>query len=516
MTVTNSGDTSSQVEPLSITLPDGVQVDGVDVGTEGAALRRVTAGLLRAGPIGPCVQSGPTCSVNLPAVSGHAKVDVTVSLSATPQASSGDIVVNVFGNSVSFALTVTPSANLTVALAPSDPLLAGGTGELTATVTNEGGQASAAKPIVVDLPNGIALTDIRSGETSLCATEPPSITLVAATECTLPTISAGNELTLTLILDVDRAAVGGPVTVSIGNPVEAQDATTVTVLSPAALIATNFGNTTLVAGGSSTATATVGNVGDQASTPSPVSITLPAGVQVGAILVGSSSIPVGPCASPSGATCAEFPAVPGKSTVGVTVTLTAGPQARSGQVEVVAFGARQTFTLTIVQPAQLSQSKPTVSLISTAGGNGAFSITVSNLGDQASAAGLPIDLTLPTGISLSTVTVSGANSCTTQGTPTGTVAAALACTLPSIPGRGQVTVGFYLSIDTQVAGTGFLVTPLSVPLGALHPGSAERDLVDPGHRNLAPRRHAEPGDDHGYRAGFRHRTRHSHLHVRQP
>ena len=73
MTVINNDTNPSDPAPFTIQTPAGVEVSGVDVGPESAvALRRVTAGLLRAGPIGPC--AAPDCTVELPTISGRSQV----------------------------------------------------------------------------------------------------------------------------------------------------------------------------------------------------------------------------------------------------------------------------------------------------------------------------------------------------------------------------------------------------------------------------------------------------------
>ena len=214
MTVTNNGDDASDPEPFTIAVPTGVTVAGVDVGPEGAALRRATAGLLRAGPIGPC--AAPDCTVDLPPVAGHTKITVTVTLTASPTASSGSITVTVFGESVTTQLVVTP---LPAALDLLNPLItqspvAGGTGAFTVTVRNTGGQPSTGgEPVTIDLPDGFTPQQILVGDQTCL----PTGEAAARVDCALPVIQPGDDVLISVDLRVNPGTKVGIATVSIPN-----------------------------------------------------------------------------------------------------------------------------------------------------------------------------------------------------------------------------------------------------------------------------------------------------------
>ena len=87
----------------------------------------------------------------------------------------------------------------------STPLLAGGTGELSVLVTNTGGQPAVQQPIKITLPDGVDLSDMTVGDSSICTQveqEQPT--------CTLPDIDPRKPITVVITLTVEPSAKSSP------------------------------------------------------------------------------------------------------------------------------------------------------------------------------------------------------------------------------------------------------------------------------------------------------------------
>ena len=219
MTLTNNGDAASAVEPAVLVLPTGVQVTNVDAGAPVPALRRVTAGLLRAGP---CLEtSDTTCTIDLPSVPAQHKIVVTLALAIDSTVTSGQLTVTVLGESVTLTLTVNSPAALSIDdFAVSQQLYAGGTGQLTARVTNNGQQTSTEQRIdIAGLPEGVTVTGI-SGDASCEGDQPANALAVGSPTCSLNPVDPTGAGALVIDLDVQPFAPSEtetPTTLSIGD-----------------------------------------------------------------------------------------------------------------------------------------------------------------------------------------------------------------------------------------------------------------------------------------------------------
>ena len=439
LVITNSGDQASPAEPMTIVVPGGVSVVSVGVAPVGSPLRR--AALAEPNPCTPTGDRSPTgeltCSTDFPGVPGHSAVTVTVNLQADIAAmGGGNIRILINEQSLgSTAVTVLPApAALSLsALTVSQPLIAGGTGELQLTVTNSGGQNSAAGQITVDLPDGINRGDIRGGAVT-CADG----------VCTLQPVAPGalNAATLTIPVTVEPTVPASPggVTATVGDlttdPLPLTVASGITALSadPGQLTA---GIPTLV---TITADLTV-------TDPGPVTVTS-----------GSASLIFGPtpaCTPLTGGSAVTCTFSDGAVTLPVLVD--DKTTSESVPISVTDAGGR-TLQLAPLQvspaPASLSLSELTVSQALNAGGTGQLAVTVSNSGGQA-AIGQEIAAELPNGVLLTGITAGQAQLCAG--------AIELVCTLPSIGVDTTVPLLIDLSIAPGTPAVTFPPAVVAVP-----------------------------------------------------
>ena len=107
---------------------------------------------------------------------------------------------------------------------PGEPTIAGGTGSVTLTATNDGGETSQPTPITVTTPPGIAVSRIDTAVINTALIDPALITPRSTDSrrarpsdrvpCQLPTITAGQSVQLTVALTARPQAKDGPLTVS--------------------------------------------------------------------------------------------------------------------------------------------------------------------------------------------------------------------------------------------------------------------------------------------------------------
>ena len=440
MTVTNNGDAASGVTPIDLVLPTGVQVTDVAAGAPVPALRRATAGLLRAGP---CLSEPSTsCSVDLPAVAAHQKITVTLTLELASTATGGDLKITVLGKSVSLILKVNSPAALTFVdfrevMTPT----AGGNGQLALDVSNNGQQASIDQEIEVGgLPDSVTPTDITIAGASTCDQPPAENARVAAgMTCTLPPLNPDEDITLLIDLEVQPSA---PPTV----------APSVTI---GGSLAGELGSLTVVAGITGLDTSPAGPF--LAGRPLQLSVTpeVPDTINAGNVTLTSDD-PTVTFGSVSGCDLtpqADAVTCPGNRSFTVPIAIPATHATGDLLINAVDEGQRQLrFTsplrIQAASPAaptlgELSEIKPLI-----AGGTGRLTVVVTNTGQQTS---LPDEITvdgLPDGVSLSDITIDGTSVCDAPQAENALVAAAASSCrlLPLEPGQADIVL-----IDLDVA-----------------------------------------------------------------
>jgi len=436
--------------PFTDTLPIGVAVSGTASSTCGATptvatLSGVTTVTLGTGA---SIPAGGSCAVTVPVTASSGGNYINSLLAGTLQTNNGS-------NAAPAVATLTVNASTLVAPTVSkvfDPatINAGGSATLTITLSNAGTTIDTlTSPLTDTLPSGVVV----SGSASSTCGVTPTVTTSGVTTVTLGTgasIPAGGSCTVTVSVSassggnyINSLAVGALQTNNGSNAAPA--IATLTVSTPSGVtLGKAFSPATIYAGGLSTLTITLSNVGATASLTAPLTDTLPTGV----VVSGSASTTCvgGTVSTTGGATAtrtvlntqplARQPRMrtiafrmPAKTlawlTVGTsTVTLTGGTIPAGGSCTVtvpvtapvagnyfnaLAAGALQTnngnnaapaiATLTVlpVSPAPtLSKSFTPASIL--AGGNSTLTITLTNPNNAIANLTATLTDTLPSGV----------------------------------------------------------------------------------------------------------------------
>ena len=153
------------------------------------------------------------------------------------------------------------------------PLLAGGTGALTVQVSNIGGQPATVQSIEVDLPNGVALTDMTVGSSSICTP-----VLDGTPTCLLPEIDPDESITVVLNLTVQPAVTAQPGDATVIVPGDDDSIQLEVDSGISALVAAQRGPLTA---GSTVELAVTPQLLDNVTAAGPVTLTATAGVTFG-------------------------------------------------------------------------------------------------------------------------------------------------------------------------------------------------------------------------------------------
>lgn len=329
-------------------------------------------------------------------------------------------------------------AALSVSPIPATPIVAGGTGSASFTVTNNGALPSGATPITYTPPTGIDVTSVEAGA-GRCAPTP-------ASPCQLPPIGPGAHATVALTLAAGPTAQDpSRLQVSIGGQPASTD---LSVTSGFAML--------IAAPDSPYLAPSVTTVNLQAGyepgidRPGPLTLTLTGGA------VSFTATPDG--CTPAGAAPTQQLTCTGPTISGLQLTITRDQPAGRLPLDVTDAGGRpvqitdEAGQELEVVPAQLAQL--TLSPIDapplTAGGTGTFTMTVTNDGGQPSD---PAQLSYspPDGITVTSVQIGDAT-CMPGG----------ACTLPPLNPGQTSAIAFRLFVPPQQPRDG---SALSVTVG---------------------------------------------------
>ncbi len=144
--VANTGDTAgAPPEPLQVTTPPGISVSGVDVGDPTAALRSRT--LAFAADAVACTPTATGCSIEVGEIPAASQVQVTITVAVAKTGSVGPFFeVSIAGETLRIPIEIAalPADLVLSGITPVDPPTAGESVRYRLTVTNEGGETSAA------------------------------------------------------------------------------------------------------------------------------------------------------------------------------------------------------------------------------------------------------------------------------------------------------------------------------------------------------------------------------------
>ena len=335
-----------------------------------------------------------------------------------------------------------PAGVLLTSLRVGTPLIAGGSGTLALTVTNTGGTASSTTDLTLELPEGIRRTD---------ALPAAAITCGEGSACVLQPIPPNSSVELTFALAVDPDAGRLDPT----NPTPPAATVTVPGLPEVSVeLPVLTGIASLVASPSGPLTAGT-------ATTLSVSSTVELGVRErGDITFTTTSDEVRfnsteSCSVTEDGRSALCRNNPFDIAISLAGSIGAGPL----PIDVLDAGGRELdLPLDAVGSApQLVFSVPDLVRVPVAGGSAAFSLTVTNAGGQPSAP-TTIDLDIPVGFTLASITVSGGVTCLPD-PPVNARAVATNCTLPPVGPVGSQdpnaltarVLGFALTVDPTVA-----------------------------------------------------------------
>ncbi len=442
ITLSNANSTiANLIAPLTDRLPTGVVV----VGNAGTTC---TGGTLAA------AAGSSTVTLTGAAIPIHGLCTVTVDVTAALGGNyTNSLAVGALSTTNGYN-TAPAVASLTVPQPPNAPTLgkafgpatinSGGVSTLTLTLNNTNTTAAAlTAPLTDTLPSGTLISGSASNTCGGVATV--GVSSVTLTGGAIP---ANGSCTITVGVTavggdnyINSVAAGALQTVNGNNAAPA--IATLTVIPPvnvAPILGKAFNPATIMLGGLSTLTITLGNAsGTIASLTAPLTDILPAGTLIsgsasntcgGVATVGASSVILTGGAIPANGTC----------TVTVNVTASCG----GNYINSLAAGALQTSngnnaipaiaTLNVSIPSPVTVGKAFSPATIISGGVSTLTITLSNTNNTAAALSAPLTDTFPSGM-----TVSGSASNTCGGTATAG-ASSVTLTGGAIPAAGFCTV----------------------------------------------------------------------------
>ncbi len=365
-------------------------------------------------------------------------------------------------NAVTFLVRAPATADLSLSKTHSGVFTAGNNGVYTLTVTNVGSAASSGAITVTDnLQSGLSFvsgggagwTFSVSGQTVTC-TNFGSIASGASSSLNI-TVGVGNGVSGS----VTNTAVVSNSGDSNSSNNTASDVTVISSSTDLTIVKTHVGS--FIAGANGAFTLTVSNVGASASSGViTVTDTLPQGLSFvsaagsgwsfsvsGQTVSGASSASLGPGASSSFNLTVS---INGAATGSVTNTATV-----SNSSDGNALNNTTSDTVTINGLADLTISKTHTGNF-TAGSNGAYTVTVSNVGSSPSSGVITVTDNLPAGLGFVSASGSGWSSSVSGQTVT--------CTNPASLAPGALSsVTITVSVGTTVAGTVTNVAVVSNP-----------------------------------------------------
>ena len=325
---------------------------------------------------------------------------------------------------------VQPAKVLVSELGVAGPFIAGGTGRLTATVTNSGGVDVTNLPVEIGLPAGVTVERVAAGERQICG---PGT-------CVLDVLSAGQTVSLDILVRLTPTAEPGAVRLAVGG--SSRELTVAIDGGLTALVGSSAGP--LIADGEARqVTFRQRTVGGDVE-PGPVTLTAGGEVTFGA---GNDCTSEGPTVITCAAGAFTVPVIVGAGQAAGPLPVTVADHYGNN---VSLIGADDRELSVQARPARLSFSEVASAAPVPAGGSGTVRFSVRNTGGTGS---LPQDLTVvpPTGLTVTSIAVAGSSACT--GTDT--------CTLPTIEPAGSLDVEIQFAVSAT-AGQG----PLTIAISA--------------------------------------------------
>jgi uncharacterized repeat protein (TIGR01451 family) len=293
------------------------------------------------------------------------------------------------------------ASDLTIAKTHTDPLVPGSTGIYTLTASNVGGTASSGTTTVTDiLPAGLApMAAVGTGWT--CGIVGQTVT------CTSTASIAGNgsfpAISLTVaVAQSATSSLTNTATVSGGGEVNttndsASDATT--MVSQADVAVTKTASSGMVAVGSNVAfTVTATNNGPSDASGVQVTDQLPTG-----LTYASSTPSAGTYTSGTGVWDIGTLANGGSATLALTATMTAtgsvtNTASKTAETEIDPNAGNNSASVTVTGPASDLTIAKTHGAAFVRGSTGSYSLTVTNIGMQASSGTVTVSDTVPAGL----------------------------------------------------------------------------------------------------------------------
>jgi hypothetical protein len=310
-------------------------------------------------------------------------------------------------------LTVAAPAALTLDVPESATALAGGPGTLTVTVTNRGGSPSAGQEsLTAALPEGFTLTGSTCDEPAAAALA-VAVPTAAAGPCALPVLAVDEKVAVTFSFTAPPQA--GP-TQSIDVRLDGQEPVTVPLTVGA-------GITRLAADPDLALPAN-----DTAQPVTLVATPAADGLILGSVTLSSAEKDVQ-------VTCASDCRVGPDRTVAVIITVASTHASEPLRLLAQDAGGRpiEVDPIAVLGAPQVSLTGPTVVRSPIAGGQGQFSLTVTNRGESPLPAGQPIGITAP-GFTVVSVEGAGVSQCDKTG-----------CRLPQLDAASSITITITLA-----------------------------------------------------------------------
>ena len=427
VTKSDSPDPALVGQPLTYTV--GVQNSGPSTATSVSLSDTLPAGVsfVSATPSqgSPCNHSAGTVTCALGTIANGASASVQINV--TPQstgsitnsatASSAVSDPNSANNTASAATTVNPAANLALTKSDSpDPVLQGSELTYTLGVTNNGPSSASSVVITDTLPSGVTYNSGLASQGS-CVNTSGTVT------CSLGTIANGASATATI--KVTPPSTGSitnqaSVTSAVSDPVAANNtASAVTTVDPVADLAiTKTDSPDPVSSGQQlTYTLAVHNNGPSGAAGVTVTDTLPAGVTY-----NSATPSQGSCNLASGTVTCSLGSVAngGNASVSLVVTpttsssLTNTANVSATTADPALVNNSSTATTTVDPVADLTLSKTDTPDPVLSGHQLTYTLAVHNNG-PASAPGVSLSDSLPSGVTFVSATASPSGSCFPSG-----------------------------------------------------------------------------------------------------
>jgi len=403
-----------------------------------------------------------------------------------------------------------PSADLAITKTDGVTTVnAGGTTTYTITVTNTGPSAANGAIFTDPAATGLTATSVTCGSAAGGAVCPTAgnttVALMQGGGIVIPTLPSGGSLVFTVMANVtatsgsvtNTANIAAPAGVTDTNTANntASDTDTVTPVSDLAITKTD-GVTTVNAGGTTTYTIVVSNLGPSSANGAIFRDPAAAGISPTSVTCGSAAGGA-VCPTAGNTTVAlmqgagiVIPTLPSGGsvtfTVMVNVTATSGSITNTatisepaGNIDPNAANDSASDTDTVTPQADLSVTKTNGTASVNAGGTTSYTIVVTNNGPSAANNAVFTDPAV-TGLTATSVMCSGATggaACPTAGNTTVALMQGAGIVIPTLPSGGSVTFTVAANV-TAMSGTVTNTANIAPPAGTTDPTPGNNTASD--------------------------------------